>query len=239
MGNVTADTSVFALYPSFVLVRQWSKPEIFNDRLFELGSEDSERFKVVDHDAPDVIGQPEFYFSHRRHNLLMGAKDPILVELVEMVDTTLRDYLWHCYAVDYKGTFALMADVFHGDREPGRCEGIVSHTHMQGDFVINYYPRVKIDSVAPKGRRGALRVFDPANKGKRSWVNRNAAFHAGAWFNIEVATGTMVVFEGHVPHDSTMFDGDTRMCIAIMARTVDERSWRTASVPEILRFQQS
>jgi hypothetical protein len=239
MERVSADTNVFTLYPAFVLVKQWAKPQAFNDRLFEIGVADAERFRVLDAEASDAVGQPEFYFSHRRHNLFLEHKDPTLVELLQMADAALRDYLWHCYGVDHKGTFALMADVFHGHRQPGHCEGIVPHTHMQGDLIVNYYPRVAIDPDAPKIRRGALRLFDPSGKGKRSWPNRNPAFHAAGWFNVEVETGTMVVFEGHVPHDSTVFDGDARMCIAIMARTVDERSWRTATVDAILRFQQS
>jgi len=239
MEAISADTRVFTLYPTFVLVKQWTKPLAFNDRLFEIGLADSERFRVVEQQAPDAIGQPEFYFSHRRHNLFLEHKDPALVELLGMVDATLREYLWHCYGVDYKGTFALMADVFQGDRRPGHCEGIVPHTHMQADLIVNYYPRVVIDRSAPKGRSGALRLFDPSGKGKRAWPNQNPAFHAAGWCNIEVATGAMVVFEGHVPHDSAAFNGDARMCIAMMARTVDERSWRTATVAEILRFQQS
>ena len=33
---------------------------------------------------------------------------------------------------------------------------------------------------------------------------------------VEPRTGSMLVFEGHVPHDSTYFEGEERMCIPVL-----------------------
>ena len=47
----------------------------------------------------------------------------------------------------------------------------------------------------------------------------------------------MLVFEGHVPHDSTYFEGEERMCIPVLCSLDLPNSHCKADLKEILAHQ--
>ena len=112
----------------------------------------------------------------------------------------------------------MMSDTFWQRRALQENVGINAHTHIQTDIVCTYYPRVVLDADCPKTslHRGAVRFYDPANVGKRLWPCNNPDAYVGGWYAVEPRTGSMLVFEGHVPHDSTYFEGEERMCIPVL-----------------------
>ena len=60
-----------------------------------------------------------------------------------------------------------------------------------------------------------MRFYDPSGRGHRLWPNRNTSIFTGSWFDVRPRTGTMVVFEGHIPHDSAPFEGLRRVCLPL------------------------
>ncbi len=85
--------------------------------------------------------------------------------------------------------------------------------------MATYSPEVDFGAAGPqRHREGALRFYDPAGRGHRLWSNRNTGIFAGSWLDVPPRTGTMVVFEGHVPHDSVRFEGVRRVCPPTMAK---------------------
>ena len=196
------------IYPSYILHKRWDMPQGFNDRLFELALLDYEKNKITDIDDDRNVGDDTNHLGHIRHNFLTSTRDPAIEVLVKMTDNAIREYLKLAYDYDHTGEISMMSDTFYQNRSKKENVGINSHTHIQTDIICTYYPRVILDKDCPDTslHKGALRFYDPANVGKRMWPinNKNDRFISG-WYSVVPETGSMVVFEGYVPHDSTYF----------------------------------
>lgn len=233
-------TSEFQLiYPSFVLHKHWEMPEGFNDRLSALAAEDADRNRITDPDEPRNSGDVTNHLGHLRHNFLMDLRDPAIPVLAQMVAAGVREYLQLAYSYDHAGDIRMMSDTFWQRRALRENVGINTHTHIQSDIVCTYYPRVVLDVDCPDTslHRGAVRFYDPANVGKRLWPCRNPDAYVGGWYAVEPKAGSMLVFEGHVPHDSTYFEGEERMCIPVLCSLDLPNSHCKAGLREILAHQ--
>jgi len=209
-------TDITAVFPAFVMHKQWDTPEGFNERLYELAVDDAVKNRPTDEGNETNIGQTDMHFSHLRHNFILDYKDhPEIQDLVRMTEDACREYLMAVYGYEHKGDMLMESDTFWQRRSERENLGIYNHTHPQSDLVVVYYPKVVLDDDAGIEEIGALRVYDPGNVGKRFWDTNNEGFFVGGWFQVEPKTGSMVVLEGYVPHDSTYFAGDERMCIPI------------------------
>ncbi len=113
---------------------------------------------------------------------------------------------------------------------------IHAHTHPKADIVVIYYPRVTLDDDCPdtSDHRGSLRIYDPANVGKRFWPINTDKFHIGGWHEVRPITGTMAIFEGYMLHSSSYFKGDERTAIPIMCDIITEDVHRKAPVSHLL-----
>jgi hypothetical protein len=233
-------TSEFQLiYPSFVLHKHWEMPEGFNHRLYALAAEDAERNRITDPDEPRNSGDVTNHLGHLRHNFLMDLRDPAIPVFAQMVAAGVREYLQLAYGYDHTGEIRMMSDTFWQRRALRENVGINTHTHMQTDIVCTYYPWVVLDNDCPGTslHRGAVRFYDPANIGKRLWPCRNPDAYVGGWYAVEPKAGSMLVFEGHVPHDSTYFEGEERMCIPVLCALDLPNSHCKAGLREILAHQ--
>jgi hypothetical protein len=236
-----ATTSMMqAIYPAFVLHKHWDMPEGFNDRLYALAREDTERNRITDPRDPRASGDMSNHLGHLRHNFLMDSKDPVIAMLAQMAAAGVREYLQLAYGYDHTGEIAMMSDSFWQRRAQRENLGIHTHTHPQTDIVCTYYPRVMLDEGCPDTslHRGAVRFYDPAGIGKRLWPCWNpAAYVGGGWYSLEPQTGSMVVFEGYVPHDSTYFEGEERMCIPVLCNLDLPNSHCKVGLRDILAAQ--
>jgi hypothetical protein len=170
----------------------------------------------------------------------MDAQDPVIAMLAQMAAAGVREYLQLAYGYDHPGEIRMMADTFWQQRDRRENVGIHTHTHPQTDIVCTYYPRVMLDADCPETtlHRGAVRFYDPANVGKRLWPCWNpAAYVGGGWYSVEPQTGSMVVFEGYVPHDSTYFEGEERMCIPVLCNLDLPNSHCKVGLRDILAAQ--
>lgn len=228
-------TNVTAIYPSFVMHKQWDTPEGFNERLYELAAEDAVKNRPTGDYDVSVIGQADTHFSHKRHNFLVDYKDHEEVKtLVRMAEAACKEYLELVYGYCHHGTMSMMADTFWQRRSHKENLGIYNHTHLSSDLVVVYYPKVVLDPDANIEEIGAFRAYDPANVGKRFWDTNNSAYFVGGWFQVEPVTGSMVVLEGYVPHDSTYFAGDERMCIPFQVSVNTPKKHVKVDIKEIL-----
>lgn len=227
------------IFPSFVLHKHWEMPEGFNDCLYALAAQDAEANRIREAGDGRNVGDQTNHLGHLRHNFLMDRQDPAIAVLAQMVVAGVREYLQLAYGYDHAGDIRMMSDTFWQRRALHENVGINTHTHIQSDIVCTYYPRVKLDAVCPDTslHRGAVRFYDPANVGKRLWPCRNPDAYTGGWFSVEPKTGSMLVFEGHVPHDSTYFEGAERMCIPVLCVLDLPNSHCKASLHEILAHQ--
>jgi hypothetical protein len=236
-----ATTSVMqAIYPAFVLHKHWDMPEGFNDRLSALAAEDTERNRIRDPADPRASGDMSNHLGHLRHNFLTDTKDPVIAMLAQMAAAGVREYLQLAYGYDHPGEIRMMADTFWQRRDRRENVGIHTHTHAQTDIVCTYYPRVMLDADYPDTslHRGAVRFYDSAGIGKRLWPCRNpAAYVGGGWYSVEPRTGSMLVFEGYVPHDSTYFEGEERMCIPVLCNLELPNSHCKVGLRDILAAQ--
>ena len=155
---------------------------------------------------------------------------------MRMVDTACREYLVLVYNYHHKGNVEIMSDTFWQRRSNKQNTGIQAHTHIKCDLVVTYYPRVKLDSnVNNSIRRGVVRVYDQANIGKRFWdMNNNNQYFYGGWYQLEIEEGLMMIIEGHVPHDSTYFEGEERMCIPMLVDIDTAKRHAKTPIQEIL-----
>lgn len=224
----TSNTFVVPAFPTMVLVKDTGMPKEFNDRLFELGSADALKWR-----EQQASGA---YFKNRRHNLFADVKDPTLIALAEMIDAGCREFLG-IFGNDYRGPLKIQSDVLWSRGDAGEREGMYCHTHMKADLVAIYYPRLDVDPSLPPLHKGALRIYDPSNKGKRSWRNHNQSFHIGGWLHIDIREGLLVVFEGHVPHDSSHFAGKDRLCVPCMINLADKSAYEQMTLDEIKEHQ--
>lgn len=227
------------IYPRFVYERQWDKSEAFNDALYEVATRDAAANRVPKGGHAKAIGEKTTHLAHLRHNFLMEQKHPCVAELACMVDKAVRDYLQLVYAYQHEGPVRMMSDTFYQSRERGENVGINCHTHFRTDIVATYYVRTGIEEGETNPlRMGALRFYDPQNLGERPWPNNNPQICTSGWANVIPSNGLMVLFEGHMPHDSTYFGGSERLCIPVMCEVATPRSHIKASLPEILIFQE-
>jgi hypothetical protein len=228
------------IYPSYVLHKHFEMPAGFNDVLFALAKEDAERNKITENGHGRNVGDTSNHLGHLRHNFLMDTKHPAIDVFVQMVDASIREYLRLAYGYDHTGDISMMSDTFLQERSKRQNIGINTHTHIQTDIVCTYYPRVTLDPdcLDTSLHKGALRFYDPANVGKRLWPCRNPeGNYTGGWYSLEPRTGSMVVFEGYVPHDSTYFEGDERMCIPVLCDLELPNSHCKVRASEVLAFQ--
>lgn len=206
-----------ALYPTFVLVKHDLLTPAQNQRLAEIAIEDAAAHRVVDDADPRNLGTADSPFGHIRHNLLAGTRgEPAVEAWLAAARAGLAEYLHRAYGAALPERIAAIAEPFvQGDRG-GETIGIFTHSHPRADFVVTYYPEVAFGTGGPHpNRAGALRFYDPAGRGHRLWPNRNTGIFTGSWFEVRPRTGTMVIFEGHVPHDSAPFEGQRRVCLPL------------------------
>lgn len=235
------DTNITVVFPSFVYHKKWNKSEEFNRRLHELVARDNLQFRVTNNEELASIGQKEVAYSHVRHNNLLEIKDPVITELTQMADFAIRDYLLSIYNYAYNGDIAMMGDSFYCRTDHHENVGVSTHTHIKADLVVTYYPRIDLnpDRPNPQLRSGALRFYDPSGVGKRFWPNMNTGFHVEQWLQIQPEVGSMLVFEGHLPHDSMPFDGQERLCISILCDVMTPIQHCKVPVTKIMEFQNS
>ena len=156
-----------------------------------------------------------------------------------MVDDALREYLRVVYNYDHKGEITLMSDTFHQQKSTGENVGVNCHCHWPAHFAVVYYARVDRDPEEQNPlRQGSVRFYDPQNLSTRQWPNNNPSVFTGAWFNLVPEEGSLVIFEGHLPHDSTYFDGEHRLCVPVMANIITPRSHCPVPVSDLLNFQE-
>jgi hypothetical protein len=238
--EIQTTTEFQVIYPAYVMHKKWNMPDGYNDRLFDLALIDCEKNKITTNDDPSNVGDTSNHLGHLRHNFLTDTKDDAIVVLVQMADQAIREYLKLAYEYEHTGEISMMSDTFYQNRAKKENIGINTHTHIQTDIVCTYYPRVMLDADAPDTslHKGSLRFYDPSNVGKRLWTinNKNDRF-IGGWYSVTPETGSMMVFEGYVPHDSTYFEGDERMCIPILCSLVLTNSHCKVNVGDILAYQ--
>jgi len=237
--EINTTTEFQLIYPAFVMHKHWEMPEGFNDRLYALAAEDAVANRIQDADDGRNVGDQTNHLGHLRHNFLVDRQDPAIAVLAQMVATGVREYLQLAYGYDHTGEIAMMSDTFWQRRAARENVGINAHTHIQSDIVCTYYPRVVLDADCPNTslHRGSVRFYDPANVGKRLWPSNNPDAYVGGWYAVEPRTGSMLVFEGHVPHDSTYFEGEERMCIPVLCSLKLPNSHCKAGLSEILAHQ--
>lgn len=218
----SSTTEMQALWPAFMMHRVWEMPDAFNQKLYELGKVYSAACKVTDPDNPKNVGNTSNHLCHVRDNFLLQYKDePEVKVFAEMVDTMCRDYLQSVYNYKHDGPITMEADMFYQRRSHRENVGINMHTHPKCDLVLTYYPWLHLDEEANTPlHQGAMRIYDPANIGKRFWPCKNPNAYYGGWYSIVPQIGSMIIFEGWIPHDSTYFSGDDRMCIPILCDVI-------------------
>ena len=214
----SSTTDIGTIYPSFVMHKVWDTPEGFNESLYDIAKVDAIENRIQDPNDSKNIGTHEIHLGHIRHNFLAdySDKEPIKI-LTEMVDTACREYLLQVYHYEHTGKLNMMSDTFWQRRSHHENVGINAHTHIKCDLVVTYYPKIHLDENATGAlHKGAFRAYDPSNYGKRFWPTNNPTYYIGGWYQVEPVEGSMIILEGYVPHDSTYFSGDERMCIPIL-----------------------
>lgn len=239
---MASDVDFLCAFPSYILHKRCVMPDEFNQRLYEIAVKDSHEYRVRDDHDPRNVGMKDSYLGHVRHNLLVDQKDPVLTELARMVDTAVRGYLKVVYHYDHEGDIEMSADTLWQRRDRGENTGVHQHTHIRHDIVATYYPKVELDPDCPPNnilRRGTVRFYDPANVGKRLWKNNNPNHHVGGWVQVEPQTGSLIIFEGYLPHDSTFFQGEDRMCIPVLCQVKVPSSHQHVSLKRVIEVQES
>lgn len=217
---IIGQSSIQAIFPSFVLQKQWQTPDGFNDRLFELAKMDAESNRITSASNGANVGDLSNHIGHLRHNFLddFGQYSEVRT-LAEMAHSAILEYLQAAYGYDHKRDINMMSDTFwQRGGAYNEQTGVNTHTHITSDLVVTYYPKVELDDGCPDSslHRGQVRFYDPSGKGKRLWPCSDQMGYVGGWYSVQPVEGLMTVFEGHIPHDSTMFIGGDRMCIPIM-----------------------
>lgn len=226
------------IFPRFVLHRKLAVNSEFHDDLYRLAAEDASKNRT-DGTHASAIGQRATHLSHLRHNFLDDCKHPAVLKLIQLVDKACRDYVEAVYHYRHDGELEMMSDTFWQQRSRGENVGINCHTHFTSHLVATYYVRVDRDPLETNPlRQGSVRFYDPQHINTRQWPNNNPALISNAWFNVVPEEGSMIVFEGHLPHDSTFFDGESRMCIPVMVNLVTPRTHIKKPVSELIASQQ-
>ncbi len=228
---------VSAIFPRFVLHQQHQPEAGFHEDLYRLASEDAVANRT-DGSQPNAIGQRATHLSHLRHNFLDDCKHPAVLKLIQMVDAACRSYVESVYHYRHEGELEMMSDTFWQQRSRGENVGINCHTHLTSHLVATYYVRVDRDPAETNPlRQGSVRFYDPQHINTRPWPNNNPHVFTNSWFNVVPEEGSLLVFEGHLPHDSTFFDGEARMCIPIMVNLVTPRTHIKKPVSELIKGQ--
>jgi hypothetical protein len=210
----------------------------FNARLYALAKEDAERNRIKEDGAAGSVGKKAHAFSHMRHNFLVDCIDPLIPVFVEMVRESIVEFLYASFGYLHEGDMHLMSDTFLQRRSAGENIGIYTHTHPSHEIICTYYPRADDEDTTDNPfRKGALRFYNPAMRGNRLWPHPRRDVYNGSVFSVEPKVGSMVVFEGHMPHDSTFFEGEERMCIPVLCRLDLPNKHISASIKEILEIQ--
>lgn len=235
------------LWANFVMELEWETPPGWNERLYELALLDHEEHLIRDENdprntAPKSVGNKDVanYYNQRRHNFFTGTRAPEVATLAQMTDFAVREYMRSVWHNDYKGDIRMICDALYQRKEGEDNAGIHGHNHWRHDIVCTYYPRITFDPANPpptSKHMGQVRFYDPANMGKRLWANFNPAHHVGSWYSVTPKTGTMLVFEGRLFHDSTYFGGIERMCIPVMCQIDTPNRHEYESLAAITKFQ--
>lgn len=226
------------VYPSFVFTKQWDNSKEWNDELYEFAKKDFLENIITDPSHPTNIGDITQHVSHIRHNFVEAyKKEKVVQDLIKMVDQACREYLKLAYDYDHQGKVNIMSDTFWQRRSHKQNTGIHTHTHIKCDLVVTYYPKVNLDdNVVNSMRQGVVRVYDQANIGKRFWgMNNNNKYFFGGWYQVPIKEGTMLIIEGHIPHDSSFFEGDERMCIPMLVDIDTPKKHTKVSSEELLK----
>lgn len=237
--EVTHTSELHTVFPSFVLQKHWDMPDEFNTKLYELAQADWLKNNVDDVTAPDAVGIHLNYIAHKRHNFLMDTVDPIIPQFMNMVAFSVREYLWQAFNYKHEGEISMMGDTFYQRKEHDENYGVPMHRHTAHEVVCTYYPHVEGPDPDDYSmlQTGAVRFFDPTGV-SRLWPTTNRKdMNNGRTHMVQPKKGSMVVFEGHMPHDSTFFNGENRMCIPVMCRLVMENSHNHKTTQEILEVQ--
>jgi hypothetical protein len=230
-------TNLQCVYPSFVYTKQWDVSKEWNNELYEIAKKDFLNNIITDPSNPNNIGRLSHHVSHIRHNFIDDYKnEKVVQDLIKMVDYACKEYLKLVYEYEHNGKVLIMSDTFWQRRTNGQNTGIQSHTHIKCDLVVTYYPKVNLDKdIKNPVRRGTVRVYDQANIGKRFWdMNNNSKYFFGGWYEVEIKEGLMLIIEGHVPHDSTYFEGDERMCIPMLVDIDTPKKHTKKAIEDIL-----
>lgn len=231
-------SSLNMLFPRFVLHNRYDEGREFNEELHRIAREDALAHRLTGGDPRSADRPKANHLAHDRYNFLAETRSPVVRRLIEMIDETARDYLRQVYRYDHTGDLEIMADTFLQRRAYGENLGINTHTHPLTHLVVTYYPRTDRDEQETSPlRRGAVRFYDPQLVNGRQWPNNNPQLNANSWFSIEPEVGSMLAFEGHMPHDSVFFDGEERLCIATMVKVISPRCYIQTSVKELLAWQ--
>jgi hypothetical protein len=227
------------IFPRFVMHRRYEPDPTFHADLYRLAAEDAATNRT-DGSQANAIGQKATHLSHLRHNFLQDCKHPAVLRLIEMVDLACRNYVEAVYHYRHEGDLEMMSDTFWQQRSRGENVGINCHTHFTSHLVATYYVRVDRDPRETNPlRQGSVRFYDPQHVNTRPWPNNNPGLISTSWFNVVPEEGSMVVFEGHLPHDSTFFDGEARMCIPVMVNLVTPRTHIKRPVSDLLAEQRA
>ena len=226
-----------SIFPRFVFHRSHEVDRQFHDDLYRLAAEDAVKNRT-DGSQATAIGQKATHLSHLRHNFLDDCKHPAVLRLIHMVDAACRDYVEKVYNYRHEGELEMMSDTFWQQRSRGENVGINCHTHVTSHLVATYYVRVDRDPEETNVlRKGSVRFYDPQHVNTRPWPNNNQGLISTSWFNVIPEEGSLVVFEGHLPHDSTFFDGEARMCIPVMVNLVTPRTHIKKPVSQLIAKQ--
>lgn len=212
--------SLNTIFPSFVL--QGFANEMSPAENAELSALAWETWKANEKtETAYSAGESGEYYSATRHNMLVLFRDkPVVKKFAILADMMARAYLKTVYHYDCRDPIDMMAEPFCQNRETG-TDGIMPHAHTLKPLLVTYYPSVKtskrtVAGPTSSGVNGETNFYDPSNTGKRVWPNQNPSFHIGSSFRVKAEEGTILAFEGHIPHDSAQFDGDERVCIPVI-----------------------
>lgn len=235
------------LFPNYVMQLQWDMPEGWNDRLYDLALQDHEEHLIRDiadprNTAPLSVGNVDVanYYNQRRHNFFTNTRAPEVAELARMTEFAVRQYMRQVWHYEGNAGIRMICDALYQNKDHEDNAGIHGHNHWRHDIVCTYYPKITFDPNNPppsKKHAGQVRFYDPSGMGKRLWPNQNPAHHYGSWWDVVPQTGTMLVFEGRLFHDSTYFGGIERMCIPVMCQVDTPNKHDYESPDDIARFQ--
>jgi hypothetical protein len=232
----TEFTPVFADY---VQHNHWGHDDDFNNRLYQLAKVDALKNVVTDPLNPLAVGDGEQKYSHLRHNFLLDTVDPVIPQFIDMVQHSVREFLLRGFGYEHEGDIHMNADPFYQSKKTGENIGIYTHTHPSFELVCTYYPHVATFEGQSENQmhNGAVRFYNPAMRGNRLWSSNPSYIHNKSRFSLLPKTGSMIVFEGHMPHDSTFFEAEDRMCIPVLCRLDLPNKHSTASMSEIMEVQ--